>query len=388
MSVTLNSIAHRAGCSTATVSRALNATARVSGATHARIMAAAAALGDRQALGQDAPAAPQRHPGRPRGALSKPDTVEIVCYRRDAFEPVTPSSDGLQVAPVTDLPPPDQFFAPRYRLAIDLYLHIIEGALTVCAANGLKAVQQMRRDLNDDAWLDELRTTRRRGLLLLGESDPSIARVVEACRFPVVLVDILGVAAKQIVAVDNAGGMAAVIQHLVALGHRDIAFVGNAANLSYRERRACYYGQMLDAGLSVRPTWIYDGPTHVEDVARGMRALLARRQRPSAVVCCNDWAAMGVIRAATELGLRVPDDLSVTGFDDVDAAALVKPALTTVHAPVTQLGAVAARLLLEQNDDAPHFNGGCATRLHAHLVIRQTTTVPSAPQRSTKKGRK
>ncbi len=376
MSVTLTDIAQRVGCSVATVSRALNDTACVNRKTHARILAAAGELGDHQILGQTR-GATARRPGRPRGSLRKSDAVDIVLFRREGVEPLIPSHDGLTLAPLTEAFP-DHFFAPRYRLITDFYRHIIEGALSVLAADGLKAVQQVRRDLLDETFLHELHVARRRGVLLLGEADASVQTFVARCQRPVVLVDILSAAACPVVTIDNAGGIAAMARHLMDLGHRAIGFAGNAANPGYRERRLQYFGQMLEAGLPVRQEWLYDGPTHVEDVEQGMRRLLTRKTRPTAMMCCSDWAAMGVIRAAQGLGLHVPRDLSVAGFDDVDAAALVTPPLTTVRVPMAQLGCVGVRLLLAHAAGTSDGNSGCETRLRTHLVLRQSTAAPAS----------
>ena len=375
MPVTLTEIAHRACCSTATVSRALNGTACVNTRTQARIVAAAAALGDRF-LTPAAGAGGYRRPGRPRGSLRPADTVDVVLFRKEGVEPLVTSNEGVTVAPMTDAVP-DHFFTPRYRLSTDFYRHIIEGALSVLSARGLKAVQQLRHDLLAEDFLREFNQARRRGVLLLGEPGDEVRAFVRGCRHPVVLVDILGVTGPQVVTIDNVGGVSAMVRYLVELGHRDLGFVGHAANPSYRERRLGFCGQMAESGLPVRPEWQYDGSSHIEDVARGARGLLARKRRPTALMCCNDWVAMGVERAAQDLGLRVPRDLSIAGFDDVDAAALVTPPLTTVHVPARALGAQAVRMLL---DDAPAWDAdvswGCETRMRTKLVVRASTSAP------------
>jgi LacI family transcriptional regulator len=377
MATTLSDIAQRAGCSTATVSRALNGTASVHQATYASIVAAARELGDGLPARPGA-AARARPPGRPRGSLRKSDTVDIVVFRREGVEPLISSSEGLTVAPLADATP-DMLFSARYRLSTDYYRHIIEGAVSMLSAGGMKAVQQLRSDLLDDAFIRELRTARRRGLLLLGEPSADVQTFVNRCECPLVLVDILGVTGRPVVATDNVGGIRAMVRHLVDLGHRAIGFAGHAANPSYGERRLSFNGQMLEAGLTVRSEWQYDGSSHIEDVARGSRAVLARRHRPTAVVCCSDWVAMGVVQAARELGLDVPRDVSVSGFDDVDAAALITPPLTTVQAPMYALGAQAVRLLLGdmlgREGGAPW---GYEVRLRTNLVVRGTTAAPRA----------
>ena len=376
MAVTLTDIAARAGCSSATVSRALNGTAAVHSETYATIVAAAHALGDRHTAGVAAGAS--RRPGRPRGSLRKSDAVDIIVFRREGVEPLVASREGLTVAPMADANP-DIFFSPAYRLSTDYYRHIIEGAVSVLSAGGMKAIQQMCRDLMSDSFLRELNGARRRGVLLLGEPSDEVQAFVGRCERPLVLVDILGVTGRPVVATDNVGGIRSMVHHLAGLGHRAIGFAGHAANPSYGERRLSFCGQMLELGLSVRPEWQYDGPSHIEDVARGIAGVLSRKNRPTAIMCCSDWVAMGVLQAARDCGLVVPRDLSVGGFDDVDAAALVTPPLTTVQAPTHALGMQAVRLLL--GDTRAWEAGtpwGSEVRLRTHLVVRGTTAAPVA----------
>lgn len=376
MSVTLSEIARRAGCSTATVSRALNDTACVNGQTRTRILAAADALGDR--FGGVPASAAARRPGRPRGSLGKSDAVDIVLFRRETADLLVQSRTGLTMTSAADAVT-EHFLEPRYRLITDFHRHIVDGALSILSAHELKAVQQFRRDLADEGFVREINAARRRGVLLLGEPAEDVQAFVARCTRPVVLIDILGVAGRPVVTIDNAGGIASMVRHVTAFGHRDIGFAGNASNPSYRERRSAFHGWMAESGLPVRPEWEYDGPGHVREVARGTQGMLARKRRPTAVVCCSDWVAMGVVQAAQSLGLRVPHDLSVTGFDDVDAAALVTPPLTTVQVPTHALGAQAARLLLDEalgtwESGAPW---GCEVRLRTNLVVRDSTGAPA-----------
>ena len=383
MSCTLTDIAKRAGCSPATVSRALNGTAGVDPKLHARILAAVKALegGSRKGKpgGESESDAPRR--GRPRGTLRKSDAVDVIVFRREAVEPLSFSDSSLTVAPITDATP-NLFFSPRFRLATDFYRHIIDGIVSVLASNGLKAIQQVRDDLLDKSLLHELRTARHRGVLLLGEPDPQVQTFASECGCPVVLVDILGVAGHPVVAIDNAGGIAQALRHLLELGHRDIGFAGMPDNPSLHERFLAYCGGMTEAGLAVRPEWRYGGTGHIRDVAEGVRPILGRKHRPTAFICAGDYYAIGVLEAARSLGLRTPQDLSVAGFDDVDAAALSTPPLTTVRVPKIQLGACAADLLLRgiAGDGVPEIWQHCEVRCRTELAVRAST----APLRKTK----
>lgn len=102
--------------------------------------------------------------------------------------------------------------------------------------------------------------------------------------------------------------------------------------------------------------------------------MLREKRRPSAIACVNDSTALGVYRAAADLGLAISGDLSVVGFDDIDAASLITPSLTTVRVPVDQLGRRAVRELLAVPRDGRHRDrDGCEVRIRNRLVVRGST---------------
>jgi DNA-binding LacI/PurR family transcriptional regulator len=141
-------------------------------------------------------------------------------------------------------------------------------------------------------------------------------------------------------------------EHLIGLGHVDIAFIGDDETggfgfTSAAERRSGFVAAMREHRLDPRRVRL--GP-HDQDVARRLATeLLTEPQRPTGIVTTSDTQALGVLAAALALGLSVPCDLSVVGFDDVDLAALV--GLTTVRQPIAESGQQAARLLLAAIDD-------------------------------------
>jgi DNA-binding LacI/PurR family transcriptional regulator len=154
-----------------------------------------------------------------------------------------------------------------------------------------------------------------------------------------------------------AGRIAA--EHLLSLGH---AFVGFAAGpeltVPTREKRAGYEAALLEAGLEPEDELVVHAPFTVAGGRAAARRLLAAHARPTGVICSNDLMAIGVLHEAAALGLRVPEDLSIVGFDGI-AAAWTQPNLTTVEQPIAQIGetAVAAlRDLIEQPDvELPSF---------------------------------
>jgi LacI family transcriptional regulator len=146
---------------------------------------------------------------------------------------------------------------------------------------------------------------------------------------------------------DNAGGVALATRHLIGLGHRRIAFLGGATPSSTSEgRRAGYLKAMDEAGLAPE---LLPCPTEIGDAAEVVAAL--PRRGPTGFVCFNDAVAFGATLGLARRGQMAGQDAAVTGFDDIRAAARWHPALTTVRASAAEIGAAAARLLLERIAD-------------------------------------
>ena len=383
MNLTIAEIASRAGCSPSTVSRALNGTAGVGPQLRRRILVAARAADS----GSAPPATPRR--GRPRGSLRRAGTVHIVVFRREEVEPLILSASSLSIEPLTEATT-NLFFSPRLRLVTDFYRHVINGMLSVLAANSIKTIQQVRNSLADEAFLCDLHASRPLGLLLLGEPDPQVQTFVDTCGAPAVLVDILGISGPPVVSIDNMKSIALALRHLRELGHRAIGFVGSPENPSFRERFLSFCGGMLQDGLPVRPEWHYRGSGHIRDIAEGLAPLLRAKRRPTAMLCACDHYAIGVYEAARLAGLRIPEDLSVVGFDDIDAAHLTSPPLTTIRVPKVQLGACAADRLLRRVPDsrAPDILRQCEIRCRTERVVRASTGACPAepPARQSRRG--
>lgn len=168
------------------------------------------------------------------------------------------------------------------------------------------------------------------------------------------------------------GGLQAT-RHLIGLGHRRIAFVGGApANLGLRERFGGYREALDAAGLTPDPALIsQEGMGSAEAAVTGMLDL---RDPPTAVFASNDGDAFAAVRAAQRRGLRVPDDLSVVGYDDTYAAIGATLQLTTVRTPMHEIGRMAARMLLTAADGQEPVSR--QVRLATTLVIRETTAPP------------
>lgn len=166
-------------------------------------------------------------------------------------------------------------------------------------------------------------------------------------------------------------------EHLLRLGHRRIATVaGNPRVLPAQERLAGFHDAMNAAGLTVADAYVRTGGFSFDESERDMRELLALPQPPTAVVFASDKGALGGYKAATTAGLRIPEDLSVVGFDDTTPAASATPPLTTVRQPVSQM----VRLAIDTVMGCPSAPtvGGRRTEYLAELVVRASTAPPGS----------
>ena len=148
---------------------------------------------------------------------------------------------------------------------------------------------------------------------------------------------------------DDAGGAEAATRHLLAQGITEIAFVSGPSAIGPGDRRlAGFIRAMQDAGLVPAEADILRADYTVAEGRKAVGELLGRRRPPRAVVCANDLIAIGALDAAQAAGVRVPTELAVTGFDDIDAASLVAPQLTTVVNPAYEFGRQSGQLLLDR----------------------------------------
>ncbi|MCX5096290.1 substrate-binding domain-containing protein [Streptomyces sp. NBC_00365] len=173
----------------------------------------------------------------------------------------------------------------------------------------------------------------------------------------------------------NWSGGRAATRHLTELGHRRIAMIGGPEDQLYCcARLDGYRSAMQAAGLPVDPELVVHATLTHEDGRAAARSLLALPERPTAIFTANDLQALGVYQAAREAGLRIPDDLSVVGFDDLPVVAWVDPPLTTVHQPLTEMAVAATELALTlgRGEAAPQVGVEIATT----LTVRGSTAPP------------
>jgi LacI family transcriptional regulator len=170
---------------------------------------------------------------------------------------------------------------------------------------------------------------------------------------------------------DNVAGARTATEYLISLGHRRIAHIRGRTDLESAQLREVGYRQSLAAAdIPFDPTLVRDGNYRAPQTDDAARDLLLRADRPTAIFAANDLSAIRVLEVAAELGIRVPEQLSVIGFDDVPDAASATPPLTTMAQPLKTMGAQALQLLVA------HLGGDDVERhvqLPAELVVRSST---------------
>ena len=191
-------------------------------------------------------------------------------------------------------------------------------------------------------------------------------------QFPVVLVNTAGGrGAFDSLTIDNFGGAVEMVRHMVALGHRRIAFLqGPAVNRDAFERLRGYREAMAETGND-EATMEFSGDFREESGYEACRRILASRRRPSAVFAANDSMAIGLLCGFQEKGIGVPQDFAIAGFDDIPIARYVTPPLTSVSVPIAELGARAAELLIAGLEAGPGRRRRRET-LPTRLVVRSS----------------
>jgi alanine racemase len=186
----------------------------------------------------------------------------------------------------------------------------------------------------------------------LGPDDRALD-MLDRIGIPTVLVDSDASPAHPAVNVDDAGGAEAAARHLLELGHRDLAIIvlpptrSQAAYTPTAARRLAGYQAALSESGTPAPYVVTAGISMAAG-ARAFETLPRGRHRPTGVLAMSDVAAIGLMSAAQSAGVRVPDDLSVVGYDDLPMSSWTNPSLTTVHQPIVEKGRLAARLLIQR----------------------------------------
>lgn len=282
--------------------------------------------------------------------------------------------------------------APRTRL-IELVVHelqsswtmeIIRGVEDVASENGLSIVltQSGTRHAPDADWIEGVLRRGPMAVVLLFSELPQAMRAALAARsIPFVIVDPAGDPAPDVPAVGSAnwaGGLAAT-RHLVELGHKRIAVISGPDDMMCSHARIDGFRSAMNAaGLPIREDWVRLGDFHIEGGARHAADLLSlpAGERPTAIFAGSDLQALGVYDVARQRGIRIPEELSVVGYDDIPLAEWVSPRLTTVRQPLEEMGRQAARLAIRLSNGPVHPTP--RMDLATNLVVRDSSTAVPA----------
>jgi DNA-binding LacI/PurR family transcriptional regulator len=188
-------------------------------------------------------------------------------------------------------------------------------------------------------------------IILLGDmhDQPRLLEDLAASRVPVVALWQGGpLPGVDTVNVDNRAGVFAAVDHLAALGHRRLGFIGESAHGDVRERRAAFVDRLTELGRPPQPDHIVPAVTDPAAGAEAFRRLMAVPDPPTGVVTATDNVAIGVLHAAHSLGLAIPAAVSVVGFDDIPIATYTAPPLTTVHNPIIEMATLAVDVAIDR----------------------------------------
>ncbi|MEU9167266.1 substrate-binding domain-containing protein [Streptomyces sp. NPDC048420] len=285
-----------------------------------------------------------------------------------------------------------RFDATKASGMVDLVVHSLETSWSGAVLHGVEAaahdaglevvvsagLTRTRAGRPDRGWMDKLTARGSSGVLFnLAELTPTQYGWLDQHRIPYVLIDPVVEPPAGVVSVGAAnwqGGVTAT-EHLLALGHERIAVVaGHHRKMCSGARVAGYRSALAAAGVRQRPEYVRHAAFDESVAHRRMLELLDLPEPPTAVFVCSDHMALGVYEALAERGLRVPDDMSVVGFDDLPEARWTTPPLTTVRQPLSEMAATALRLLVRMMEgDRPEST---RTELSTRLVERASTAAP------------
>jgi LacI family transcriptional regulator len=261
-------------------------------------------------------------------------------------------------------------------------VEIIRGVeATALAAGARVAVTVLGSQTETERWLSTLTDTPTDGVILaLTELSPAQRAGLSALNLPVVIVDPVGQPDAHIPtigAANWAGGLTATA-HLIDVGHRRIATItGPPSLLCSRARLDGYRAALERADIPVDPALVRTGDFFVEAALQAATELLELPDPPTAIFAGSDMQAMGVYEAARLHHCRIPDDLSVVGFDDLPMSAWTSPPLTTIRQPLAQMATMATRTLLALvGGSGGDFDNG--VELSTSLVVRSSTAPPRA----------
>lgn len=333
---TLAAVALRAGVSTPTVSKVVNGREDVSPDTRGRVLDALEAMGYQSPLHR-------------RAATSQQTVVEVVFDALNSAYAVEVLNGVLECAAATD----------------------VEVVVSVTSHAGGPPISPERR-------AQKMVDAGRSGMIVVTSAfSATQLHAFRRRKIPVAVIDSLNPPPADVVSIGAtnwAGGKAAA-EHLLQLGHSRIAYLGGPETAECNQARLHgYLSALMAQELAVNPAYIISGGFHSDHGANGLRELLRLPEPPTAVFAASDSIALGVLREARKKGLRVPEDLSLVGFDGTHHAEESIPALTSVSQPLREMGRAALRAVLRQlHGEALDSQ---RVELATHLVVRGSSSAP------------
>jgi LacI family transcriptional regulator len=216
-------------------------------------------------------------------------------------------------------------------------------------------------------------------MVLVGEAQPpALIELLKAHNVPYVMTYTNGRNPENIcIGFDNYAAASTITRHLLDLGHTRFGLIAHQFDINDRiqHRIDGVRDTLADAGLGIRPQhFVRADRRHIASAREGFQKVMAdERLRPTAVICTNDYLASGAIIEAHAMGIVVPHDLSIVGFDDIDTSAHLSPPLTTIHIPAQEMGEAVARYILDSINGAETLE---VPTLPADLIVRGSTAVP------------
>ena len=265
---------------------------------------------------------------------------------------------------------------------VDLVISGIEGTWANRALSGVeRAAVEAGVDLvlsvarlPDDGWLTRLLARPSRGAVLaLVNASAAQLGALQAAGVPFVLLDPVSQppASASSVGAANWAGARAAAEHLLELGHRRLAVIAGRREHLYSQARVDGFRSAVGVRGDVAPPRVAFADWKRDRARQAAIELFRSADPPTAVFACSDHMALGVYEAAEECGLRIPDDVSVVGFDDLPEGEWVRPRLTTVEQPIVEMGASALRMLLRLRSGGA--SGTLREELSTRLLVREST---------------
>ena len=236
----------------------------------------------------------------------------------------------------------------------DFYTQIVKGVDEIAFSGGyhlIVASSHSRRNIVE-SLLGFMRESLVDGvILMIPAMNSQLKEVLDKLKIPVIIInDIDSFDKYDIVSIDNFQGAYSIINYTIkSLKHIKIAMIsGPSGNHDSQMRKKGYIAALKDAGIAIRKDWIIEGDFTIKGGELACSRILSLKEKPDVIFAANDNMAAGCYTAAESLGFKIPDDINIIGFDHIELGNFLRPKLTTVHVPVSEIGKTSTKLLLKR----------------------------------------